>query len=49
MFERLPICEIHFDTLVEFGCQIDEVLIKYVVRDYVLTNSLEVSFKVKER
>ena len=37
----------HFDTLMEFGCQIDEVLIKYVGRDNVLTNSLEVSYKVK--
>ena len=39
----------HFDTLMEFDCQISEVLIKYVVRDNVLTNSLEVSFKVKSK
>ena len=37
----------YFDTLMEFDCQISEVLIKYVVRDNVLTNSPEVSFKVK--
>lgn len=37
----------HFDTLMEFDGQIDEVLIKYVGRDNVLTNSLEVSYKVK--